>query len=125
MNYDGNFSLWKLLYGLKTDSKEEFKNATHISTRNLTSRERTDFELKMLKRTQYVQYKCSKYNTNNNYNIYATDYGAEIYFPYKNIMYCPIFKSSSTTWIQNLMILWVHQTVRNLKTLLQFFFQNV
>ena len=43
---------------------------------------------------------------------FTEEYDAEVFVPYENILYSPIYKSASTVWYQNFMILWIVRNVR-------------
>ena len=43
---------------------------------------------------------------------FTEEYDAEVYVPYENVLYSPIYKSASTVWYQNFMILWIVRNVR-------------
>ena len=43
---------------------------------------------------------------------FTEEYDAEVYVPYENVLYSPIYKSASTVWYQNFMILWTVKNVR-------------
>ena len=107
MNFTGKHSLLNLLYGTPTEIQNQFKQATLNSTQKLTLSDRKDFENGMIQRQKFISQRCE----NMPKEIFKENYEPEVYCPFNNLMYCPVHKASSTMWYENLMILWVHQSV--------------
>ena len=107
MNFTGKYSLLNLLYGTPTEIQNQFKQATLNSTQKLTLSDRKDFENGMIQRQKFISQRCKKIPE----EIFKENYEPEVYCPFNNLMYCPVHKASSTMWYENLMILWVHQSV--------------
>ena len=104
--------MFNLLYGLKSDSNDQFEKATYHSKKILTNTEKQDFIKTMLLRKQFIRNQCSKQNS---LKVLVDEYDQhEVYIPYENLMFCPIYKASSTTWYQNFMILWVRKNVHTI-----------
>ena len=111
MNFNKTFSMFDLLYGSKSVSNVQFGKATYHSKKNLTNYEKQDFIKTMILRKQFIQNQCSKQNL---LEVFIDEYDKhEVYIPYENVMFCPIYKASSTTWYQNFMILWVRKNVHS------------
>lgn len=82
------------------------KKSTQESSHKLNPEERKNFEDLMLLRKQFIQQQCQSLKGN---ETFTESYDVEVYLPEYNFLYCPIHKASSTTWYQNLMILWIQK----------------
>lgn len=79
--------------------------STIVSSHKFNDEERKEFQDLMLFRKQFIKQQCQELSN----ETFSETYDVEVYLPESNFLYCPIHKASSTTWYQNLMILWVHQ----------------
>ena len=129
LHFNGTFSLHNLLSGSDEVRAREMAKGVFHSKRNITVEEIKCFESVMWNRKQFIKYRCEnhpKSKLGNGHWIhrvllfskifsedeFTEEYDAEVYVPYENVLYSPIYKSASTVWYQNFMILW---TVRNVR----------
>ena len=129
LHFNGTFSLHDLLSGTDEVRAREMAKGVFHSKRNITAKEVKYFESVMWNRKQFIKYRCENHpkskldNSHKSYHVllflkifsedeFTEEYDAEVYVPYENILYSPIYKSASTVWYQNFMILW---TVRNVR----------
>ena len=112
MNFNSNYSLHLMISGVKDIIDKQFKIGTIKSSKELSFREIEDFETLMKYRKKFIRQNCEELQGHGNF---TQNYISEVYVPYENLVYCPVFKASTTMWYQNIMVLWVKRFVSSLK----------
>lgn len=101
-----------ILYGSHEERVKQFVKSTTLGNKSIY--ETNPFVEVMRQRRAKIKQQCYNLGRSGTRGQFTDNYELEVYYAERNILYCPVFKATTTRWYQNLLILWVNTTDQQL-----------